>query len=73
MMMGFGLLLLLLVGGGLLAVLVGALGLVSRHGAGTRWPGGSRQPAARQLLDQRFARGEISREEYEAIRVQIEG
>jgi len=32
----------------------------------------SQESTAREVLDQRLARGEISREEYEAIRDQIE-
>ena len=72
MMMGFGLLGLLLVGGGLLAALLGGLGLASRKGGTVQWPGGQRQPTARQVLDERFARGEISANEYETVRKQIE-
>ena len=72
MMMGFGFLLLLLVGGGLLAALLGGLGLLSRKGGTGRWLGGQRQPTARQVLDERFARGEISAEEYETVRAQLE-
>jgi len=73
MMMGFGFLLLLLLGGLLVAVLLGGLGLMSRKGGGgVQWPGGQRQQTARQVLDERFARGEISAEEYETIRAQIE-
>ena len=72
MMMGFGLLGLLLVGGSLLAALLGGLGLLSRKGGIIQWPGGPRQPTARQVLDERFARGQIGAEEYETVRVQIE-
>jgi putative membrane protein len=74
MMMGFGLLGLLLIGGLLLALLVGGAGLVLREtGGSSQGQSRSRQPTARQVLDERFARGEISREEYEAIRAHIEG
>lgn len=31
----------------------------------------TRQPSARDILDQRYARGEISREEYEQIRADL--
>lgn len=72
MMMGFGFLLLLLLGGVLVAVLLGGLGLMSRKDGGVRWPGGQRQQTARQVLDERFARGEVSAEEYETVRAQIE-
>jgi len=73
MMMGFGFLVLLLLGGVLVAVLLGGLGLVPRRGANDQWLGGQRLPTARQVLDERFARGEIKAEEYETIRKQIEG
>jgi putative membrane protein len=45
---------------------------------GPRWPmcGGHRQPdheeSARESLDRRYARGEISREEYQRIRKDLE-
>ena len=67
MLMGFGFLVLLLVGGVLLLPLLG--------GAGRNILdlGNSRQLTARQVLDERFAQGEISREEYETIRARIEG
>jgi putative membrane protein len=72
MMMGFGLLLLLLVGGAVVVALLGGVGLLSRTNSNNRWPGGQHQPTARQILDERFARGEISTEEYEATRAQLE-
>jgi putative membrane protein len=71
-MMGFGFLGMLLFWAVLLVFLVGGAILVFRQATGTRLPGGQRQPTARQVLDERFARGEISLEEYEAIRTQIE-
>ena len=73
MMMGFGFLLLLLLGGVLVAVLLGGVGLLSRKGSNSQWLGEQRQPTARQVLDERFARGEIDADEYETIRAQIEG
>jgi len=72
MMMGFGFLGMFIFWGVLLALVVGGAVLVSRQATGTRSPGGQRQPTARQVLDERFARGEVSQEEYEAIRAQIE-
>jgi putative membrane protein len=75
MMMGFGFLGMLLLGGALLALLalgVGGAVLVFRGTTDARSPGGQRQPTARQVLDERFARGEIGREEYEAIRARID-
>ena len=71
MMMGFGFLGMFLFWGALLVLLVGGVVLVLRQTAGIRLSGSLRQPTARQLLDERFARGEISREEYDAIRAQI--
>ncbi|MBU0702421.1 MAG: SHOCT domain-containing protein [Chloroflexi bacterium] len=72
MMMGFGFLVLLLLGGILLVPLLGGIGLVSHKSGNFQWPEGQHQPTARQVLDERFARGEINREEYETIRAQIE-
>ena len=76
MMMGFGLIGLLVAGGAILVAVLGGLGLggiglMSRKGVGKQSLGGERQPA-RQVLDERLARGEISREEYETIRAQLE-
>jgi putative membrane protein len=70
--MGFGFLGMLLLWGIPLALVVGGAAWLFRQATGTRQPGGQRQPTARQVLDERFARGEISREEYETIRAQIE-
>ncbi len=70
--MGFGFLGMLLFWGALLALVVGGAALVFRQTTGTCPPGGQRRPTARQVLDERFARGEISREEYEAIRARLE-
>jgi putative membrane protein len=71
--MGFGFIgMLLLWGIPLMLVLGGAVWLF-RQTTGAQQPGGQRQPTARQVLDQRLARGEIDRAEYEAIRAQLEG
>ena len=72
MMMGFGVMGMFLFWGILFALVVGGAVWVFRQAAGARLSGGERQPMARQILDARFVRGEISREEYEAIRTQIE-
>jgi putative membrane protein len=73
MMMGFGFLGVLLIGGLLLALLAGGAGLVLREtGGSSQSPSGQRQLTARQVLDERFARGEVGREEYEAIRARLE-
>ncbi|MGC9396726.1 MAG: SHOCT domain-containing protein [Anaerolineae bacterium] len=72
MMMGFGFLLLLLLGGAVVVVLLGGVGLLSRKGSNNQWLRGQHQPTARQILDERFARGEINTEEYETARAQLE-
>ncbi len=72
MMMGFGFLGMLLFWGVLLLLLVGGAILVLRQTAGVRPPGEERRSAARQILDERLARGEINREEYDAVRAQLE-
>jgi len=56
----------------LLAVLVGGAVLVLRQTGGTGSPSGKSWSRAREILDERLARGEISREEYDALRVQME-
>ena len=74
--MVLGMLVLLALGGVVLAAVVvavlGGLGLASRKGDGIRRSGGQGKSSARQVLDERFARGEIGSEEYEAIRAQLE-
>ena len=71
-MMGFGFLGMVLFWGLLLAVLVGGAVLVLRQTGGTGSPSGKSWSRAREILDERLARGEISREEYDALRVQME-
>ena len=72
MMILFGLLGLLLFGGILVALLGGGAALLSSRGSTSTPRRESQGPTAREVLDRRLARGEISREEYEAIRDQIE-
>jgi uncharacterized membrane protein len=71
MMVGFGLLVLLLVGGLIFALVFGGPGSLSQFGA-FRPSDDQRRRTARQVLDERLARGEIDRDEYEAIRARIE-
>jgi len=71
-MMGFGLLATLIFGGALLGLLGGGAALFSRQANGTRVSGGPERPTARQLLDERLARGEIDQQEYDRIRGRIE-
>ncbi len=72
MMIGFGFLGMLLFWGALFAFLVVGAALVLRQTAGTRLPVRQRQPTVRQVLDERLAQGEISREKYETIHAEIE-
>ncbi len=70
MMMGFGLIGLLLLGGVVIALLAGGTGLLRQFSSpGSSGKGSGR--AAQQVLDERLARGEISLEEYEAIRATL--
>ena len=70
--MGFGILFLLLFWG---LLIVGAVWLVKAAFGGdkrtTRAAGGS-VPSPREIVDQRYARGEIAREEYDRIRKDLE-
>jgi putative membrane protein len=69
---GIGIILMILFWG---VVIFGGVWLVkSLFDAGQRNQGGlaaPRQPSAREILDQRYARGEISREEYEQIKADL--
>ena len=71
MIIGFGLILLLLFGGVLIALRGGGTDL-ARQVSNLLTAGGSTGRGPRQLLDERLARGEISREEYEAIRAMLD-
>jgi putative membrane protein len=72
MMMGTGFVLLLLLGGIVIVALVVGVGLFLGRGSNNQWSGKQHQSTARQILDERFARGEISTEEYEAARAKLE-
>jgi uncharacterized membrane protein len=72
MIIGFGFLGMLLFWGALLVLLVRGGALALRQATGTHSPGGRRQATARQILSERLARGELTQEEYEAIRPRIE-
>jgi uncharacterized membrane protein len=72
MMMGFGFLWLLVLGGALVVAFLGGLGLLAGKNSNSQWLGGQRQQTAQQILDERFARGEISTEDYETVRAQLE-
>jgi putative membrane protein len=68
---GFGFLWMFLFWGVLLVLLIGRAALALCQTAGTRLSGQQHGPTARQVLDERLARGEITQEEYEALRAQI--
>jgi putative membrane protein len=67
---GFGLLGMLLFWGILIALMVGVLAF--RRATGARPLEKQCQPTARQVLDERLARGEIDADEYGAIRARLE-
>ncbi|MBC7227639.1 MAG: SHOCT domain-containing protein [Thermoflexales bacterium] len=67
-MMGFGFLGMLLFWGLFLALVVGGMVWLVRQ---SRLPGGTSGKTARQILDERLARGEITPEEYETIRAKL--
>ena len=71
-MMGFGFGGMFLFWGVLLALLAGGTALVIRLINDTRIPMEGADPTARQILDDRLARGEITREEYDLILARIE-
>jgi len=65
--MGFGLLFVVLFSIGLIALAVWLVGMLFPHNARPT-AAGDQASSARQILDQRYARGEISREEYELMK-----
>lgn len=72
-MMMFGLFGLLLFGGILIALLIGGgAAFLLKPGANGSSTGGNPKATARETLDRRLARGEISRQEYEEIRGRIQ-
>lgn len=72
MMLSFVFLGLLLIGGVVVTLLVGGGAFLRSQGSNTNPPDEEQRASAREVLDQRLARGEISREEYESIRDQID-
>jgi uncharacterized membrane protein len=55
-----------------LALLAGGAVLVFRLATRTRVPVENVQPTARQILGERLARGEITRQEYDSVLARIE-
>jgi len=68
-MMGFGFLGMLLFGGLFLALMVAGVAFLLQQKGDS---GSSRDTTALRILDERLARGEISREEYETIRAALQ-
>ena len=71
MMILFGFLI-LLAGGLLVALMVGGGGPLLRQEGHKSAPRSGEHGTAREILDRRLARGEISREEYSALRDEVE-
>jgi len=67
----FGLILMLLFWGGLIALAVWLVRSLFPQGARSPGQPGYREMNAREILDRRFARGEIDREEYDLMRETI--
>jgi len=70
-MMGFGAIGMVLFWGVLIALIAGGAALLVRQASGYSAPGRPGGPTPRQILDERLARGEISREEYDELRARI--
>lgn len=69
--MGLGLLLLLLFWGALIAGGVWLVGAFFKRGTKSLDSGPEGGPGSREILDQRYSRGEITREEYQRIRADL--
>ena len=66
---GIGIVFMVLLWGGLIFGVVGLVKAISSSGQQDQSGlGTSQQPSAREFLDQRYARGEIDREQYEIMR-----
>lgn len=72
MMMGFGFLGMLLFWGLFLALIVGGTVFSIRQVGEGSSPSVASDRTALRILDERFARGEVSREEYETLRATLE-
>lgn len=69
--MGFGAIAMVLFWGVVIALIAGGVALLARQAGGFSQSAAKQQPTARQILDERLARGEVSREEYDALRAKI--
>lgn len=70
-MMGFGAIGMVLFWGVVIALIAGGAMLLVRQASGYASPGAQEGHSARRILDERLARGEISREEYDELRAKI--
>ena len=71
-MMGFGFLGMFLFWGILLLLVIGGVGLAVRQTGTVQVPVRRNERTARQVLDRRLALGEISLEQYDRLRAQME-
>jgi putative membrane protein len=71
--MGFGLIFMLVFWGGLILLAVWLVRALFSATPGGGPKVGERGPSAQQILDQRYARGEISREQYEIMKQDLYG
>jgi putative membrane protein len=69
--MGFGAIAMVLFWGVIIALIAGGVALLVRQAGGYSPFAAKQQPIACQILDERLARGEISREEFDALRTKI--
>jgi putative membrane protein len=67
----FGGLFMLLLWGGFFALIFWGIKLLTDRGSSLRDQSSQQGFSAREILDQRYARGEINREEYELIRADL--
>jgi putative membrane protein len=76
MMRGIGILELLIIGGGLLLLLIVAVVVIAllfgRKSSATVARGNAPEASARQILDERLARGEIDADEYDRLRERLD-
>ncbi len=67
----FGLLLMLLFWGGLILLAIWLVKAIFQSGGQSTPPTNSRRTNPREILDERYARGEITREQYELMKQDI--
>lgn len=70
--MGFGAIGMVLFWGIVIALIAGGVALLVRQAGGSSASSTQGNPTARQILDERLARGDISRVEYDELRAKLE-